>query len=687
MIASRLRAVLATVMLATGSAAWADEPAAGDSVELRLQRLERENRELRKIVEETRGDVAQLRDDHAATDAQVKRLLPLGNLITGYLDVGFFWVGGDGSGIRPDIGYLNFPEYRGLVPDSWVFMGDPLSTAINSRGDPADTGPSRAVTFNPIGNGGKATFLVNALTLTVSSAPMENLQVFGLVDFVPRGRNVSNSGGLFLGDYIDVKLGYAQYDIHTPRANISLFAGKFDSIVGYEYRIQEAPDRITVTPSLICRYICGRPVGLKMRALFLDERLALAVGVTNGSQFVETFPFYDEIDTNYFKTISARLSYKLPVGAGLEVGASGAFGAQDFQPDDNVFQWHYGFDAHLEIRGFDLTAEFVQGAADGKSEAGMPRCGVAACLRYKGAYGLIGYRAQLAHALPARRLAGRAASERRQLRLHHRYRPRHCRLSPRVRHQRHPQGRVRLRSQARSTAPVLRRYLHQLAGGKILSPSMRPLLAPLFLLVAARAHAADGRVSGNVVTVDKSGHDRPRGGVVISLGGLPPATAAPKSPPRIRQRDTQFDPALTVITVGTTVEFPNDDKIFHNVFSLSEAGKFDLGLYKSGTAKSVTFRRPGVVDLYCNIHPQMVAKIKVLENDYWALTRADGSFTIEHVPPGSHPITAWQPNGDATDGQVTVSPGGTVTIRLTLPEPRPGHAHLRKDGTPYGRYK
>ncbi len=411
MNASRLSAVVVAVLLSTGAVARAQEqappPTVGraqeqappptatppSSVELRLQKLERENEELRRLVLQTRGDLSQLREGHEATDSQVKRLLPLGNLLTGYLDVGFFWVGGDGSGIRPDIGYTHFPEYRGVVPDSWVFMGDPLSTLINSRGDPADTGPSRAVTFNPIGNGGKASFIVNALTLALSAAPVENLQVFGLVDLVPRGRNVSNPAGTFLGDYIDVKLAYAQYDIHAPWGNISLFAGKFDSIVGYEYRIQEAPDRVTVTPSLICRYVCGRPVGLKARALFLDDRLAIALGVTNGSQFVEMFPFYDEIDTNYFKTVSSRISYKFPVGAGLEIGASVAFGAQDFQPADDVYQWHYGFDAHMEIRGLDITGEFVQGAADGKSEPGMPQCGVAPCLHYKGAYGLIGYRA------------------------------------------------------------------------------------------------------------------------------------------------------------------------------------------------------------------------------------------------------------------------------------------------------
>src|SRR5262249_18209212 len=147
-------------------------------------------------------------------------------------------------------------------------------------------------------------------------------------------------------------------------------------------------------------------------------------------------------------------------------------------------------------------------------------------------------------------------------------------------------------------------------------------LAALLLLPGGRARSAPhGALSGSVVTVDGKGR-HPRAGVVVSVDGDEDSPSV-GSPPKIRQRDAAFDPALIVVTVGTTVEFPNEDKIFHNVFSLSEPAKFDLGLYKSGTSKSVTFRRPGVVDVYCNIHPQMVAKIKVMANAHWAITRSD----------------------------------------------------------------
>ena len=105
-----------------------------------------------------------------------------------------------------------------------------------------------------------------------------------------------------------------------------------------------------------------------------------------------------------------------------------------------------------------------------------------------------------------------------------------------------------------------------------------------------------------------------------------------------------------MVETGTTVEFPNDDRIFHNVFSLSQAAKFDLGLYKSGASKRVTFGAPGVVDVYCNIHPDMAATIKVVDSHHFAVTDADGRFRIEGVPAGTHRYVAWLRQGDEVRG-------------------------------------
>jgi hypothetical protein len=354
-------------------------------LEQRLLELEDKNAHLEEELEI-------LREDQQWTQQQVDKVMPLTSRLAGYVDFGFFYVSGDGRGIRTDIGHANFPEYDGVVADSWVFMGDPLSTAINSRGDPADVNESRAVTNEQIGNGGKPSFILNNINLQLFTGVGDNLTINGMVDFVPRGRDVSASDQVAFGDFIDVKLGYVSYRIPTSSVNLELFAGKFDSVLGIEYRTQESPQRITVTPSLICRYTCGRPLGLKARAGFFDNALLLNTAVTNGSHSTEGFPIYDETDSNSSKTASGRLSYEFDLGAGLELGASGAYGAQDRQTENDVIHWHYGFDARLDVIDFVLNAEFVQGELQGQSEPGEPPCSLAQCLEYKGAYGLAGYR-------------------------------------------------------------------------------------------------------------------------------------------------------------------------------------------------------------------------------------------------------------------------------------------------------
>ena len=316
--------------------------------------------------------------------------------VHGYVDVGFFYVNGrDGSGILNDTGHKYLPQYSNIA-DSWVFMGDPLSTAINARGEPADTGDSRAVTFDSVNAGNHPSFILNSFGLDISGSPSETVLAEALVDFVPRGRNVAiDKGGYFLGDFIDVKLAFARWTPHVEPFGLELYAGKIESVLGIEYRRQDAPDRLTVTPSLICRYTCGRPIGLKARALLPKESLVLNVALTNGSSMVEYFPFYDEVDSNSGKTLSGRLSSLLWREGGLELGASGLYGAQDQQGDSSVKQWHVGGDARLDWNRVVFMAEVVKGKAEGSTshEPKTDDCDVAACLEYKGAYGLFGFRA------------------------------------------------------------------------------------------------------------------------------------------------------------------------------------------------------------------------------------------------------------------------------------------------------
>jgi hypothetical protein len=371
-----------------GSGAGSAEPAPPPAPE--PPKVDPKLQELEQRLEKAEEKIDELEDDNKYLDDKVKDLMPLSGRISGYVDVGFFATSGDGSGIREDLINSYFPEYAGKVPGSWVFMGDPLSTAVNSRGEPADTGDSRAIAFDPINSKGNSSFIVNEVNMQLFAGIGETAQLNASIGFVPRSRNVSDPNGLFLGDFIDVKLAYGEWRPKIESFSLTLQAGKFDSVLGYEYRALESPDRIGITPSLICRYTCGRPIGVKARARFSDDLVIANVAVTNGSHFSEGFDFSDETDQNQFKTVAGRLSTLL--GKKLEIGVSGAFGSQDWQPDESVYQWHVGADVHLELRDLEFTAEIVHGRANGKtSPTAVAACDDAACLHYTGAYGLIGY--------------------------------------------------------------------------------------------------------------------------------------------------------------------------------------------------------------------------------------------------------------------------------------------------------
>jgi len=209
------------------------------------------------------------------------------------------------------------------------------------------------------------------------------------------------------------------------------------------------------------------------------------------------------------------------------------------------------------------------------------------------------------------------------------------------------------------------------------------ILAATVLFVGdAGSKPQTGSVTGSIA-IKKSDSK----GAVVYLEDVPGTPAIPKNHAQIRQREKQFEPPLTVVVKGTTIDFPNEDKIFHNVFSVSRPARFDLGLYKSGTAKSVEMKRSGTVDVYCNIHPEMIAKVKVLDNAYYTITGADGAFRIDNVPAGEYPVVAWLPTGDEAKGTVTVKAGEAAEVKLEMSEVAKKETHTRKDGTPYGRYK
>jgi len=215
------------------------------------------------------------------------------------------------------------------------------------------------------------------------------------------------------------------------------------------------------------------------------------------------------------------------------------------------------------------------------------------------------------------------------------------------------------------------------------------LFAALCCVGARESEGAQGlgAVTGTIRVTKDGKIERTADHVVVYLEDVPATPLDEKRPHVIRQHDQQFVPQLSVIVKGTTVDFPNDDKIFHNVFSQSRAKRFDLGLYRSGESKSVLFDRAGVVDVFCNIHPDMQSRILVVPTGHFAMTDERGAFRIDAIPPGTYPVVAWHAHGRETRGTVTVEPGKSATLALDVEDgPAPG-PHRRKDGTPYGRYE
>jgi plastocyanin len=133
------------------------------------------------------------------------------------------------------------------------------------------------------------------------------------------------------------------------------------------------------------------------------------------------------------------------------------------------------------------------------------------------------------------------------------------------------------------------------------------------------------------------------------------------------QRNERFVPHILAVTVGTIVEFPNSDRTYHNVFSLSRAKRFDLGRYAVGKSKSVRMDRAGVVRVFCDIHSHMNAFVLVFAHPFFDVTEPDGRFELANVPPGSYTVVGWHEGEPRVERTVTVSPGSWVELDLSVP--------------------
>ena len=223
---------------------------------------------------------------------------------------------------------------------------------------------------------------------------------------------------------------------------------------------------------------------------------------------------------------------------------------------------------------------------------------------------------------------------------------------------------------------------------------MHRTMPPLFTLLLALSGAvpeaqppATGRVSGHVTLTRRvrgtalpstaypartvGRHDSPSVPEILNVvvyvkdanyrGPLPAKRA------EMRQENETFIPRTLTVTKGSTVDFPNADPFFHNVFSLSGAANFNLGRYPRGQTRSQTFTKPGIVKVYCQIHSHMSATILVLDHPYFTVPAANGDYELPNVPPGEYTIVGWHERVGERTARVRVQAGQTASVDLSLP--------------------
>ena len=154
------------------------------------------------------------------------------------------------------------------------------------------------------------------------------------------------------------------------------------------------------------------------------------------------------------------------------------------------------------------------------------------------------------------------------------------------------------------------------------------------------------------------------------------------------QHDKTFEPRLLVVPLGSIVDFPNLDPWFHNVFSLYQGKRFDLGLYQAGAEKAVVFDRPGPSFLFCNIHPQMTAVILTVSSSLFGISDRSGRVSIRHVPAGRYALHVWYEDAtssftDVSQRTLDIGPGENVLPVVSIPVTKHEHGHKNKYGFDY----
>jgi plastocyanin len=193
------------------------------------------------------------------------------------------------------------------------------------------------------------------------------------------------------------------------------------------------------------------------------------------------------------------------------------------------------------------------------------------------------------------------------------------------------------------------------------------IIAGIFsiLTLAAAAGAADPATVKGSVSMQPAGAAAPQD-VIVYIEGTFLDAKPPAAHASMNQKDQTFIPHALPVMAGTTVDFLNSDDVPHNVFSNSVAKKFDVGMFPHGETRSVVFDKAGVIDLRCNVHPKMRAAIVVLDNPFFAVPGADGSYSISGIPPGRYKLHSWNESLKPTEKWVNLNAGEVLSVNLQL---------------------
>ena len=182
----------------------------------------------------------------------------------------------------------------------------------------------------------------------------------------------------------------------------------------------------------------------------------------------------------------------------------------------------------------------------------------------------------------------------------------------------------------------------------------------------ARRLATAGVYPGRIVGIQTDRETSELDNVIVFVNATTRVDSVPQRV-SIRQTNEEFVPHVVAVTAGSTVEFPNDDLIFHNVFSLSRVATFDLGRYPRNASKARTFTKPGVVKVFCHLHSHMSAIVRVFLHPYFAVPDRNGRFTIPDVPVGRVEVTAWHERAGEVTRAATVEDGSAAELTFSLP--------------------